>query len=140
MAKALSFCKYTIVLKNLLAFFLNLEKPIIIIQPAALLVYLQPALRRCIYTLQHISEDGNFYLVCRQNRSLTLPLHCNTCYVEDLNHENLSLCIFSTFSIYHGRTCLLFLSVLSPFFQITVTQPHSKSFYIEPRTLFPQRH
>ena len=38
------------------------------------------------------------------------------------------------------HTYLLFLLVRSPFFQITMTQPHSKSFYIETPTLFPQRH
>ena len=56
--------------------------------------------------------------------------------MEHLDHENLSLYVLSTFSTYHGRTCLLFLLVLSPFFQITMTQPHSKSFCIEPSTLF----
>ena len=97
-------------------------------------------LHRCIYTLQHIPEDDNFYLVCRQNRSLTLPQHCNACHMEHLDHENLSLCVLSMFSTYHGLTCFLLLSILSPFFKITVTQPHFKSFYIETPTLFPQGH
>ena len=52
----------------------------------------------------------------------------------------MSLCVLSTFSICHWRTCLLSLSVLSPVFQIDVTQLHSKSFCIEPPTLFPQRY
>ena len=83
-------------------------------------------LHQCIYTLQYIPEDDNFCLVCIQNQSLTQLLHCNACYTEHLNHENLSLCVLSTFSTYHSRTCFPFLSVLLPFFQITVTQPHSK--------------
>ena len=95
---------------------------------------------RCIYTLQHIPEDDNFYLVCRQNQSLTPPLHCNTCRIEHLDRENLSLCVISTFSTYHGYTCPLLLLVYSPVFQIPMTQPHSKSFHTEPPTLFPQRH
>ena len=95
---------------------------------------------RCIYTLQHIPEDDNFHLGCRQNQSLTLPLHCNTCRMEHLDHGNLSLYVLFTFSTYHGRTCLLFLSVLSLVFQIALTQPHSNSFCIETPTLFPQRH
>ena len=64
-------------------------------------------LHRCIYTLQYIPDD-NFYLVCRQNRSLTLPLHCNTCHMEHLDHKNLSLCVLSTFLTYHRRTCFSF--------------------------------
>ena len=44
-------------------------------------------LHRCVYTLQHMSEDDNFYLVCRQNQSLTWPLHCNTHCMEHLDHE-----------------------------------------------------
>ena len=36
--------------------------------------------------------------------------------------------------------CLLLLSVQLPIFQIAVTQTHSKSFYIETPTLFPQIH
>ena len=95
---------------------------------------------RCIYTLQHIPEDDNFYLVCRQNQYSILPLHYNACRMEHSDHENLPLCVLSTFSTCHWRTCLHFLSVLSPFFQITVIQPHSKSFYIETPTLFPQRY
>ena len=94
----------------------------------------------CIYTFQHIPKDDNFHLVCRQNQSLTQLLHCRTCHMEHLNHENLSLCVLSTFSTCHERTCLLLLSVLSPVFQIALTQPHSKSFCIEPPVLFPQRH
>ena len=82
----------------------------------------------CIYTLQHIPDDDNFYLVCRQSRSLTLPLHCNTHPLKHLDHENLSLCVLSTFSTYHGRTYLL--SVLLSVFQTAVTQPHSKSFIL----------
>ena len=65
--------------------------------------YIAGFLYQCIYTLQHIHEDANFYLVCRQSRSLTLPLHWNTCRMEHLDHENLSLCVFYTFSTYHGR-------------------------------------
>ena len=94
----------------------------------------------CIYTPQHIPEDDNFYLVCRQNRSLTLPVHCNTCRMEYLDPENLSICVcfFFRFLTYLGRTCLLLSSVLSPVFQIAVTQPHSKSFYIWTPTPLPQ--
>ena len=94
----------------------------------------------CIYTLEHIPKDDNFYLVCRQNKSLTQPLHCSIYYTDYLDHENLSLFILSTFWTYDRRTYLLFLSVLSPFFQIAVTQSHFKSFYIVTPTLLPQRH
>ena len=94
-------------------------------------------LHRSIYTLQHIPEDDNFWLVCRQNRSLTLPLHCNTCHMEHLDHENLSLCVLSTFSTYHGRIFLLL--VLLSVFQTAATQPHSKSFYTEAPTHLPQK-
>ena len=86
--------------------------------------YIVSFLHRCIYTLQHIPEDNNFYLVCRQNRSLTLPLHCNTCRMEHLDHENLSLCVLFKFSTCRERNCLLLLLVLLPVFQIAVTQPH----------------
>ena len=103
--------------------------------------YIVGFLHQCICTLQQIPEDNNFYLVCRPNRSLTLPLHCNTYRMELLDHENLSICVLSTFSTYHGRTCLLLFSVLSPVFQISVTQqPHSRSFYIETPTPLPQKH
>ena len=81
-------------------------------------------LHECIYTLQHIPKDDNFYLVCIQNQSLRQPLHCNACYMEHPDHENLSLCILFTFLTCHWRTCLLFLSVLSPFFQINVIIPN----------------
>ena len=87
-----------------------------------------------------MAEDNNFYLVCRQNQSLTLPFRCNTCRMEQLDHENLSLCALFTFSTCHGHTCLLLLSVLSPDFQIAVTQPHSKYFYIGTPTPLPQKH
>ena len=97
-------------------------------------------LHQCIYTPQNIPEDDNFYLVCRQNQSLTLPLHCYTCCMEHLDRENLSSCVLSAFSTFHGRTCLPLLSVHSPVFQIAVTQPNCKSSCIEPPTLFPQRH
>ena len=53
-------------------------------------------------------EDDNFCLVCIQNQSLIQPLHCNACYMEYLDHENLSLCVLSTFSTYHWSTYLLF--------------------------------
>ena len=102
--------------------------------------YIVSFLHQCIYTLQHIPEDDNFYLVSRQNRSLTLPLHCNTCRMEHLGHENLPLCVLSTFPTYHGCTCLLLLLVLSPVFHIAVTQPYSKSFYIEAPTSLPKKH
>ena len=93
-----------------------------------------------IYTIQHVPEDGIFYLVCRQNRSLTLPLHYNTCRMEHINDKNWSLCVFSTFSTYHGPTCLLLLLVLLSFFQTATTQPHSKYFCIETPTPLPQKH
>ena len=95
-------------------------------------------LHQCIYTLQHMSEDDSFYLVYIQNQFLKLPLHCKTHHMERFNHENLFLCLFSMFSTYRGRYCLL--SVPSPVFQITETQPYPKFFYIEPSTLFLQRH
>ena len=47
--------------------------------------------------------------------------------MEHLDHENLSLCLLSTFLTYHGRTCLLLLSVLLPVFQIVVTQPYTET-------------
>ena len=56
--------------------------------------------------------DDNFYLLCILNQSLTQLLHCNACCMEHLGHENLSLCVLSTFSTYHWRTYLLFLSIL----------------------------
>ena len=102
--------------------------------------YIVDFLHRCVYTLQHISEDDNFYLVCRQNQSLTQPLHCNICHMEHLDYENLSLCDLFTFSTCHRCTCLLVASVLLPVFQVALTQPHSKSFHTESATLFPQRH
>ena len=72
------------------------------------------------------SSHGSFYFVCRRSRSLTLPLHCNTCRMEDLDHENSSLCVLATFLVYHGRICLLLVSVLLSVFQVAATQPHSK--------------
>ena len=89
-------------------------------------------MHRCIYTLQHIPEDDNFHLVCRQNQSLTLPLHCNTCRMEHLDHGNLSLCVLSTFSTYHGRTCLLSFLLSECFFarttylQLCMTLPRAR--------------
>ena len=100
--------------------------------------YIVSFLHQCIYTLQHIPEDDNVYLVCRQNRSLTLPFHCNTCRMEQLGHENLSLIVLSTFSAYDGRIC--FLLILLSVFQTAATQPHSKSFYTEAPTHLPQKH
>ena len=47
--------------------------------------------------------------------------------MEHLDHENLPLCLLSTFLTYHGRTCLLLLSVLLPVFQIVVTQPYTET-------------
>ena len=43
-------------------------------------------LHTCIYSLQHIPEEDNFYLVCRQSRSSTLLLHCNACRMEHPDH------------------------------------------------------
>ena len=102
--------------------------------------YIAGFLHRCIYTLQHIPEDGSFYFACRWSRSLTLPSRCNTCRMEHPDHENLSLCVLSTFLTYHGRTFLLLLLILLPVFQLAVTQPHSKCFYTEAPTLMPQEH
>ena len=56
-------------------------------------------LHRFICTLHYISEDDSFYLVCRQNQSLTLPLRCDTCRMERLDHEKLFLCVLSTFQL-----------------------------------------
>lgn len=39
-------------------------------------------LHQSIYTLQHIPEDGSFYLFCVQSQILTLLLHGNTCHME----------------------------------------------------------
>ena len=89
--------------------------------------YIDGFLRLCIYTLQHIPEVGSFYFACRQSRSLTQPSLSNTCFMEHLDHENLSLCLLSTFLTYHGRTCLLLLSVLLTVFQIAVTQPYTET-------------
>ena len=62
----------------------------------------------CLYSSTY-TWGWYFFFVCRQNQSLTLPLHCNTYYMKHLDHENLSLCILSTFSTCHGRTCPLLL-------------------------------
>ena len=35
-------------------------------------------LHQCIYTLQHIPEDGSFHLICIQGQLLTILLRCNT--------------------------------------------------------------
>ena len=69
-----------------------------------------------------MSGDDNLYLICRQNQYLTLPLHCNTYHMEHLDHKNLFLCVFSTFSTCHQRACLRLLLVLSPVFQTAVTR------------------
>ena len=50
----------------------------------------------------------------------------NICYMEHLGHGNLSLCVLSTFSTYHGHIYLLL--VLLPVFRTAVAQPHSKFF------------
>ena len=42
------------------------------------------------------------FLLCRQNRSLTMSLDCNTCRMEHFGHENLSLWVLSTFLTYNG--------------------------------------
>ena len=47
---------------------------------------------------------------------------------------------FPRFQLTIDVPALFFLSVLSLFFQIIVTQPHSISFYIETPTPFPQKH
>ena len=72
--------------------FLRLENYIIITSKAYCIAGF---LHQCIYTLQDIPGDDDFCLVCIQNQSLTLPLHCNTCYMERYNHENLFLCFLS---------------------------------------------
>ena len=46
-------------------------------------------LNQCIYSLQYIPEDGNFYLVCIQSQPLALLLRCKTRCMECLN-QNLS--------------------------------------------------
>ena len=56
--------------------------------------------------------------------------------MEHLDHENLSLYVLFTFSTCHRYTCLLLSLVLSPVFQIAVTQPHSKSPHTEPPAIF----
>ena len=123
----LQFCNPKQVTKIFLAFFLHLEKFIIIIitQHAALLVF-------CI---------GVFSLF-----NIYLGMIIFALFVDRINRwhsrciENLSLYVLSTFSTSCGCTCLLLLLILSQDFQITVTQSLSKSFCIETRTLFSQRH
>ena len=132
----ISFCNHKQVTKIFLVFFLHLKKSIIIItQHSALLVF-------CIsvFTLFNINLRIIIFTFLYTESSLTLLLHCSTCCMEHLDQENLSLCVLSTFSTFHERTCLLLLLVLSPVYQIAVTQPQFKSFCIEPPTLFPQRH
>ena len=60
--------------------------------------------------------------------------------MEHFGHENLSLCVLSTFSGYHGRICPLLLLVLLTVFETTATQSHSKSCYIELPTPLAQKH
>ena len=77
-------------------------------------------------TCSHTPGGDSFYFVGIQSQSLTPLLHCNTCRMEHLNHENLSQCLLSMFPAY--RSCiylLLFLSLLSVS-QIAGTQPHSR--------------
>ena len=65
--------------------------------------YIAGVLHQCIYTLQHICADGSFYFSCIQSRSLTLPLHFNTCRMEHLNQEirlNNSFHVFSLSCMY----------------------------------------
>ena len=83
-----------------------------------------------------------FYLVCRQNRSITLTLHCSICCMEHLDHENLSLCVLSTFSTYHGRTCLLSFLLSECFFaritylQLCMTLPRARMTKQIPESMF----
>ena len=93
--------------------------------------YIADFLHQCIYTLQHILAYGSIYFTCRQSRSLTLSLHCNTCRTEHLDQENLPSCVLSTFSAYHARIYLLLLLVLLSVFQIAATQTSFQIFYTE---------
>ena len=70
----------------------------------------------------------SFFPACKQNKSLSLRLHYNTCHMKRFDQENLFLCFLSTSLIYPRLAS--FLSVLSLVFQTVVTQPHSKYFCI----------
>ena len=122
----LQFCNPKQVTKIFLTFFLHLVKSTIIItHHAALLV---------------------FYIGVFSLFNIYLGMIIFALFVDRINlwHsrciENLSLYVLSTFSTSCGCTYLLLLLILSPDFQITVTQSLSKSFYIETPTLFSQRH
>ena len=79
-----------------------------------------------------MSEDGSFYLVYTQNRSLTLQLHYNTHHMEVFDHENLFLCLF--FHVFNlPRTLLPFIGSVTSF----SNNCEPTSFYTETSTLFP---
>ena len=52
--------------------------------------YIADFRHQCIYTLQHILKNRNFYLVCIQSQPLAPLLCCNTCYIELFDHGKLS--------------------------------------------------
>ena len=58
--------------------------------------------RFCASVYLHSSTyiwEWYFYLVCRQNRSLTLPLHSNICRMGHLCHENVFMRSFNIFNL-----------------------------------------
>ena len=85
-------------------------------------------LHQCIYTLQHIPEDGSFHLICIQGQLLTILLRCNT---GDMNLLTLGifLNLFSPrFQLTIGYIYLLLLYALSSASHITETQPYFRCF------------
>ena len=57
-------------------------------------------LNQCLYTLQNIPNDYNFYLICLQTQYLALLLHCNPYHIELFHYENSLLHPFSLPCIY----------------------------------------
>ena len=97
-----------------MAFFLYLKKSIIIV----IITQHVPLLFFCIgVVFLHIPEDDNFYLVCRQNQFLTLPLHSNTYRMEHLDHENLFYAFFPRFQLAIGVLTFFFYWFCRQFFK-----------------------
>ena len=70
--------------------------------------YIISFLRQCLYTLQHIPEDGSFYLAYIQSQHLKPMLHYNARHKERLAHENSSLYVLFMFSAYHENLHISF--------------------------------